>query len=107
MQWGRDADWLEEVFEGEEQPEALKSRVDPMFGSHDILRAFWECHTDRQIGMSHGPIPSRAINEYAERCGYFEDDYTFLARMIRALDDVYLTYIAEQSKADTKRQGKG
>jgi len=69
-------------------------------GFEDWLAAFWELGTERQIGMSIGPIPHSAIVAYADRRGW-HDEALFLD-CIRAMDGVFLDYMAKDPK-DRKR----
>lgn len=67
------------------------------------LTFFWNAFsvlgTDRQIGMGEGPIPFTAINDYAYR--YRIDDvdaFDYFKAIIRAMDDEYRSFRAEQSQ---------
>lgn len=60
-------------------------------GGREILDAFFELSTDRQLGFSEGPIPFTAIDAYARRAGVDgPDEFMQLRRLIRALDHAYL-----------------
>lgn len=70
--------------------------------------AFWELHTERQVGMAQGPIPDSAIKAYAA-----DPDLRLTRReqwafkdIIRAMDNCYLGIETEKSKAATKGQRK-
>lgn len=72
-------------------PEGLAARVDFLPGGREILDAFFELSTDRQLGFSEGPIPFTAIDAYARRVGVDGlDEFMQLRRLIRALDAQYL-----------------
>jgi hypothetical protein len=54
------------------------------------LSAFWELSSDRQIGMSAGPIPYTAIDRWAHRNGVEPEDFHVLLTVIRAMDAEWL-----------------
>lgn len=60
--------------------------------------AFGALSCDRQIGMGRGPIPWSSIHRYGERYGLVKDDFDRLARIIRAMDGAYLSYLNERDK---------
>lgn len=52
--------------------------------------AFWELSTERQVGMSPGPIPGSAIRDYAASDqGY---NAACFSQIIRSMDDFYLSW---------------
>lgn len=57
-----------------------------MPGAHEWLEAFWELSTDRQIGMSAGPIPSASIDAWADRRGMDDGERALFRSCIRAMD---------------------
>lgn len=62
----------------------------------DILKAFWELNTDRQFGMSVGPIPFSAIDAYARRHGVDDpDEFALWVRMIRLCDRVFIEHMTK------------
>lgn len=71
----------------------------PLPGTPEIVEAFWELSSDRQIGFGVGPIPAGSIARYAEMFGYDLDEQEQLRRLIRAMDNAYLKSKAEQQKA--------
>jgi len=69
----------------------LAARVEFLPGGREILDAFFELSTDRQLGFSEGPIPFTALDAYARRIGIDGlDEFMQLRRLIRALDREYL-----------------
>jgi hypothetical protein len=66
-----------------------------MDGLGEILSAFHELSTDRQIGMAAGPIPSASIDRRVT--GMSDSDAAFFRRCIRELDNVFLQHIAGDS----------
>ena len=63
----------------------------------------WHALTsDRPLGAMGGAgrIPFSKIQDYADRNGF--EDADLLARMLWAMDDVYLPWLAEQIKSKTR-----
>lgn len=58
--------------------------------------AFWELNTERQVGMSPGPIPGSAIREFAA-IEQGTNAATF-SQIIRSMDEVYLSHKSGESK---------
>jgi hypothetical protein len=58
-------------------------------GLDDILDAFWELSTDRQIGMAVGPLPSESIDRWLEKQGYGPDEQDELRFYFREMDDAF------------------
>ena len=73
---------------------------------HDVevifWRAFWRLHTDRRGAMGTTPIPWSSIKKYARDLKAVPFDV--LERIIREMDDVYLSQKAKQ--AENPPQGK-
>ena len=60
-------------------------------GADDLIAAFWEISTDRQIGMQAGPIPSFAIERMAGRMGIAHpDEFDDFRSAMRVMDAVWL-----------------
>jgi len=56
-----------------------------------FYRAFQELNTDRQVGMTIGPIMFSSINAYAQRYGFNEPDiFDWFLWTIRILDQAWL-----------------
>lgn len=68
-----------------------------------FYRAFWELGTERQIGMATGPIPRSAIRDYALEEGMGETDAMIFMRVIRAMDNAYMTALAAKRAADNPK----
>lgn len=54
------------------------------------------------MGMSLGPIPRSAIKAYADELGVVGDDYDPFHRIIRAMDNEYLSLNAIGKKSQDK-----
>ncbi|WP_210319283.1 phage tail assembly chaperone, partial [Aureimonas glaciei] len=65
------------------------------------IDAFWELSTERQIGMGSGPIPSHAIDRWAERLGA---ELGMFRAAVRAMDRVYLDHINTPADEHAARQ---
>ncbi|WP_425486700.1 phage tail assembly chaperone [Aurantimonas endophytica] len=66
-----------------------------MPGTYEWLNAFWELGTDRPIGMSAGPIPSRSISEWTDRESMDVVEAQSFRSAIRAMDKVFLDWAAK------------
>lgn len=64
--------------------------------SHDLLffwDAFWDLSTERQLGMSMGPIPRISIKRYADEAGFDDEQYDMFRRLMRTMDAIYMKMI--------------
>lgn len=68
--------------------------------------AFQELGTERQIGMSIGPIPLSKVWDWAFHINLTHSEARALVHVIRALDGEYLSIISQRSKANTKQSRK-
>ena len=85
---------------------ALPPDIEP--GLLEVLDHFWQLSTDRPFTFAGpGPIPWRALDQFAERLGYVGDDvaYNDFIAAIGALDEEFLIVKAEQIKAVSKVVG--
>ena len=76
---------------GREAPDEFYDR--PEVASHLTLiwNAFWELGTERQLGMSIGPIPGSKIREYLrDEMDLHGAEYERARAIIRKADDAYL-----------------
>ncbi|WP_313392030.1 hypothetical protein [Sphingobium yanoikuyae] len=71
--------------------------------------AFWNLHTERQVGMAQGPIPDSAIKAYAAdpELQLTNRERWAFRDIIRAMDNTYLNITAETAKTSTKAGKKG
>lgn len=87
--------WQAKYDRGEEVPQAFFDRPE----IEDDLRPYWaafnDLGTERQIGMSLGPIPWSKVAEYADRYGM---DETLLQTVIRKVDSDYLKMLSPDSE---------
>lgn len=94
------------IEKGRELPEwYLESEPpNPELGEDFFFEAFWSLHTTRNLGMGMGPIPWDKIVEY----GFFHElDRDMLhafVSIIRAMDNAYLEWQAEQAD---RNKGRG
>ena len=75
---------------GREAPDGFYER--PMIASHLTLiwDAFWELGTERQLGMSTGPITGSKIRDYLrDEMDLTGAEYDRAKAIIRKADDVY------------------
>ena len=65
-----------------------------------LWNAFWELGTERQLGMTVGPIPASKIREYLhDELDLDGADYERTRAIIRKADDAYLGML-NRSKSD-------
>ena len=78
---------------------ALLTREKPAPELMFYWNAFFQLTTDRQLGVSLGPIPWSVINAYAGRYGIADElEFDVLVRLIRAMDGVYLEDLNRRTK---------
>ena len=80
---------------------ALESKPS-LTGYEWLYEAFVRLTTCRQIGMSQGPIPWTAIDQYATAEGLGEDDRFMLVAVVTHMDGVFLEHVHQQQKAQSK-----
>lgn len=78
-----------------EEPELLP-------GEDFYLEAFTDLSTERNLGMSIGPIPWNSIVLYAKQKHLDEENAQALVTVIRIMDNAYLEFASEEMK---KRRG--
>lgn len=69
------------------------------------LNAFWQLNTMRPVGFGYGPIPHDSVVAYAEREGLDEVATKTFCLIIREMDSAFLTWHAENRKADPPQGG--
>jgi hypothetical protein len=72
------------------------------------MRAFWDLHTCRKLGVVAGPIPWTATEQYARSPSLelSEFEIEMLHEVIRYADDIWLEFQNDQMNK-TKRRSKG
>jgi hypothetical protein len=65
--------------------------------------AFWELNTDRPMGMGIGPIPSRAIREYAKDHALSGEPLDDFLGWVRVLDGEYIKRLTPKDEKPGKR----
>lgn len=71
------------------------------------LEAFWELSSERQLGFGYGKIPHSAIVQWSIKNDHDEDDAESFLGVIRAMDQVWLEYIAESRDDKTGSHSLG
>lgn len=85
---------------GRDAPDAFYDR--PEIEPHLVWlwNAFWELGTERQLGMTAGPIPGSKIREYLrDELDLYGAEYDRARAIIRKADDAYLGML-NRRKAD-------
>lgn len=88
---------------GQKLPDRIANKPVLRVGLEIYWRAFWECSTDRDIGMAEGPIPWSAINAWGQRYGFTGEEFERLVLILKALDS---EYIEERTKTHKKAMNK-
>lgn len=66
--------------------------------------AFGELSTERQVGMSLGPIPRSAIFSYAAEYGLFGDEAERFNAIIREVDQSYIAMLYSKDQPNLNNQ---
>lgn len=78
-------------------PDAIANAPELLPGLELYLEAFYDLNGDRSYGFSPGPIPRRAIRQYAEEIGMDDfDDFQRFAYIIKEIDAAYLKHLDEK-----------
>ncbi len=76
-------------------------------GEEYYMRAFWALGTERTLAPGLvGPIPWSRIVEYGDRSGLEPDLVESLVMVVRALDEVYLGWTAEEMERNAQRSAQ-
>lgn len=76
-------------------------------GDDFFLRAFWDLSTERQLGMSVGPIPWSRIQQYGGHSSVNSDMMVVFTLVVRTMDQGYLEWVAaEQEKMKQRAKSK-
>lgn len=67
-------------------------------GLEFYFHAFVELTTERQVGMSEGPIPVSAMRRYAEDLGLSPDEAHRFRTLISGMDVAYLRHRSNEAK---------
>lgn len=91
-----------EAAEKRGQPKPDWARDVPEVKPHEeyYLAAFSHLTTERQMGMSVGPIPNSAVRAYARDTGYH--NWEFLSRVISIADGEYMSDLSADSDNSQK-----
>ena len=79
-------------------PEKFKNVPDLIPGLSLYFNAFFDLTTNRQLGMSLGPIPFNSIIQYGEYYQFNSDEMFDLIYFIREMDNAYLDYANSRSE---------
>lgn len=91
---------------GDDLPEKIKNAPELLRGLSLYYNAFQDLSSTRAVGMSLGPIPWMAINDYCltyEITGEQREDMFY---HVAAMDNVYRSHVESKSKTTTDKDGK-
>jgi len=101
------AGWEILIDRGRPEPEWWSDCPDLLPHESFYLGGFWRLSTERQQGMSVGPIPWSAIQAYGVAKGLDSATMGLFHEVIRSMDGVYLEWtINEQKKRAPKASPK-
>lgn len=83
-------------------PEVLKNPPELLPGLDFYLSAFYTLSSCRSVGMGLGPIPWTAVMNYGTLYCSTEESFEDLQYHVRHLDEIYLNWVNESSKAKEK-----
>ncbi len=86
-------------------PEPLDSMPELEPGLVFYWYAFWELSTDRQIGMSEGPIPWSSMHRWCQYHEILGDEFDRFVIMIKHMDAAYLKHRSKASKKSIAKAG--
>jgi hypothetical protein len=87
-------------------PERIANAPRLQIGLELYYEAFWELGSCRAFGMSLGPIPWTAIQDYARAFDLDEKQREDLVYYVRVMDLEYLKFHAPKKPAKTATKGK-
>lgn len=64
-----------------------------------LWEAFIRLNSCRQLGMSAGPIPWTATQQYADTHGFTPEETYMLHQVIAHVDEVYLKHLRDQQQS--------
>lgn len=76
-------------------------------GQDWFIKAFWECDSERQVGMGLGRIPRSAVRAYGSDAGLDEAMIGITWTLVQGLDSVYLQWVAAEQEKSSKRGAGG
>jgi len=95
--------WQKVLEVGREPPQAFYDQPELDVEMLSFLEAFRELGSERQLGMSIGPIPYSHIQRYANDLGLYGDAHERFCAILALVDVGYLNMIAEP-KDDSKNK---
>lgn len=87
-------------------PDSILNKPILSYGLDFFWRAFWELSTDRDIGMSEGPIPWSSMDRWALRHEIDGDEFNRFVLIMRAMDSAYIEYRTKDQKRKMDRATK-
>lgn len=84
-------------------PEHIQNAPELTHGLVLYYNAFQDLSSCRSLGMSLGPIPWTAIDQYCQRHGIKDEQYDDMFHHVNELDEAYRAHVeAEAKKKGTK-----
>lgn len=105
MQWGSNiAHWEHLIEIGREVPQGFYEMPEAEPHLVGLLYAFNELGTERQFGMSLGPIPRSKMKSYLiEELALDGEDLDYAIALLRRVDGDYLEMIGKHNKTEAEK----
>lgn len=104
MRYQRDGHAAETLIERGVKPPDWYHEEPDLFPFADFyLDSFWELSTERQLGMSVGPIPASKRDEYAGKKGLVGYSAELFNLVIKALDAAFMNHTVEEQEKQRQR----
>ena len=82
---------------GRKAPDGFYDRPDVELHLIWLWNAFWELGSERQLGMSVGPIPGSKIRDYLHDIDLDDADHERARTIIRKADNAYLNMLRSKT----------
>jgi hypothetical protein len=83
-------------------PDQLLNEPELLQGLDLYYNAFWNLCSDRQLGMSVGPIPYSSIANYCKDWKLDEEMSDNMKKLVRKMDGTFLEWQEKKSKQSSK-----
>jgi hypothetical protein len=94
--------WETMTKRGRKAPAWFENHTELLPTEYFYIEAFWSLNSDRQLGMSVGPIPWSVIQEYGTAKGLDCGNIEALHIVVRCMDQVFLRFMREEQERREK-----
>jgi hypothetical protein len=100
LEWGKHADFLEQIAASGMDVPAIKNRPSVSGWELEVWRAFHLLHAQRQVGFAPSPIALSDIRALLEVYAVADDMRAELVELVLSLDSEWLSWARENSDGD-------